>query len=56
MAQHDSAYFTRRASEARETASHKGGGRDGRIAGHLALAYEALARRQRAMEKTETTY
>jgi len=56
MAQHDRAYFERRASEARAAASHKGGGRDCRVAGHLALAYEALARRCRADERAETAH
>ena len=50
MAKHDSAYFTKRAAQARATAEHKGGGRDARVAGYLARAYKALARAKKAKE------
>jgi hypothetical protein len=43
---HDSDYCRRRAAEARAAASHKGESEDVRIAGDLALAYAALARRR----------
>ena len=52
MKDHDRDYFERRAAEAREKACHKGGGRDSRVAGHLALAYAALARAKADSEKT----
>lgn len=52
MADRDSAFFAKRAAEARAMAEHKGGGRDARIAGHLALAYGALARAKKAKERT----
>ena len=42
---HDSDYFRRRAAEVRSTAFHKEGGESVEVAGHLALAYAALARR-----------
>ena len=42
-----SQHFDRLAIEARQRAARKGGGRDSRIAGHLALAYEALAKAKR---------
>lgn len=45
---HDSDYFLRRAAEARSAASHKDGGEGVEVAGHLALAYAALARRRAA--------
>ena len=54
MAKHDALYFQKRADEARAACSHKGGGRQSRIAGHLALAYGALARRKAAQEKSLT--
>jgi hypothetical protein len=44
----DSDYFLRRAAEARAAACHKGGGEGVEVAGHLALAYAALARRRAA--------
>ena len=53
MDKHDALYFQRRADEARAACSHKGGGRQSRIAGHLALAYTALARRKQAREEAE---
>ena len=42
---HDSDYFRRRAAEVRSAAFHKEGGESVEVAGHLALAYAALARR-----------
>ena len=43
---HDSDYCRRRAAEAIAAASHKGESEAARIAGDLALAYAALARRR----------
>ncbi len=43
---HDREYFRRRAAEARSAAFHKDEGESVEIAGHLALAYAALARRR----------
>ena len=43
---HDRDYFRRRAAEARAAASHKGDHETIEVAGHLALAYAALARRK----------
>jgi hypothetical protein len=45
---HDSDYFRRRAAEARAAASSRLAGSDGEVAGDLALAYAALARRKAA--------
>jgi len=45
---HDRDYFHRRAAEARTAASLKDGGEGVEVAGHLALAYSALARRRAA--------
>jgi hypothetical protein len=45
---HDRDYFRRRAAEARASAFHKDDGEGVEVAGHLALAYGALARRRRA--------
>ena len=42
---HDSAYFRRRAAEVRSSAFDKDDLESVEIAGHLALAYAALARR-----------
>ena len=42
---HDSEYFRRRAAEARASAFCKDFGEDVEVAGDLALAYAALARR-----------
>ena len=42
---HDSEYFRRRAAEVRSSAFHKDDGESVEVAGHLALAYAALARR-----------
>jgi hypothetical protein len=41
----DSEYFRRRAAEARAAAASKGRGEEAAVAGELALAYAALARR-----------
>ena len=43
---HDSDYFRRRAAEARASAFCKDFGEDVEVAGDLALAYAALARRR----------
>jgi hypothetical protein len=48
----DSDYFRRRAAEARAAASSKEFGESAEVAGDLALAYAALARR-RATARTE---
>ncbi len=45
---HDSDYFRQRAAEARSAACSKGRGEQAAIAGELALAYAALARRHAA--------
>ena len=45
---HDSEYFRRRAAEARSAAFSKGDGDGAAVAGDLALAYAALARRDAA--------
>jgi hypothetical protein len=42
---HDSDYFRRRAAEARAAAFRRDEGGDAEVAGQLALAYAALARR-----------
>ena len=47
---HDSDYCRRRAAEALAAASHKGESEAARIAGDLALAYAALAKRRMAPE------
>lgn len=44
MANHDSQHCREKAAAARGAADHKNGGRSARVAGHLALAYDALAR------------
>ena len=46
---HDSDYFRRRAAEARAAASSKDYGEAVEVAGELALAYGALARRRAAV-------
>jgi hypothetical protein len=43
---HDGEYFRKRAAEARAAAFRRDEGEDADIAGQLALAYSALARRQ----------
>jgi hypothetical protein len=45
---HDRDYFRKRAAEARASAFHKDDGEGVEVAGHLALAYSALARRVRS--------
>lgn len=50
---HDSDYFRQRAAEARAASCSKGRGEQAEIAGELALAYRALARR-RAERDAET--
>jgi hypothetical protein len=47
---HDRDYFTRRAAEARAAASTKEHGEGVEVAGQLALAYAALARRRASIE------
>ena len=46
MMTHDSEYFERLAAQARAAASSKGETTDAEVAGDLALAYAALARRR----------
>jgi hypothetical protein len=50
---HDSDYFRRRAEEARALASSKGRDESAEVAGELALAYAALARRRAAEIEAE---
>jgi hypothetical protein len=50
---HDSDYFRRRAAEARAAACSKDYGENVEVAGDLALAYAALARRRAAATKRE---
>jgi hypothetical protein len=52
---HDTDYFRRRAAEARAAASSKGEPERAEIAGDLALAYAALARRRAAAAAAEET-
>jgi hypothetical protein len=47
---HDSDYFRRRAAEARAAACSKGRDEEAAVAGELALAYAALARRRAAAD------
>jgi hypothetical protein len=47
---HDSDYFRQRAAEARVAACSKGRGEQAAVAGELALAYAALARRRAAVD------
>ena len=51
---HDSDYFRRRATEARNTASREEEGESAEVAGYLALAYAALARRRKAAPAADT--
>ena len=51
---HDSDYFRRRAAEVRSSAFHKDDGESVEVAGHLALAYAALARSKPARPVDET--
>jgi len=50
---HDRDYFRRRAAEARAAASHKGDHESIEVAGHLALAYAALARHKSGAAEVE---
>lgn len=50
---HDSDYFRRRAAEARAAARSHGRDESAEVAGELALAYAALARRRAALAKAE---
>jgi len=50
---HDADYFRRRAAEARAAARSKEYGENVEVAGDLALAYAALARRRLALLKAE---
>ena len=50
---HDTDYFRRRAAEARAAACSKDYGENVEVAGDLALAYAALARRRAALAKPE---
>ena len=50
---HDSDYFRRRAAEARAAASSKDQGETVEVAGDLALAYAALARRRAAAAEAQ---
>jgi len=52
---HDSDYFRRRAAEVRCSAFHKDGGESVEVAGHLALAYAALARCGKAVPRADGT-
>ena len=48
---HDRDYFRQRAAEARAAAFRRDEGEDAEVAGQLALAYAALARRQGPVEE-----
>lgn len=48
---HDGDYFLRRAAEARAAAFRRDEGEDAEVAGQLALAYSALARRKAGNEQ-----
>ena len=50
---HDADYFRRRAAEARAAATSKEFGENVEVAGDLALAYAALARRRAAALKAQ---
>ena len=50
---HDREYFRRRAAEARSAAFQRDDVEGVEVAGHLALAYAALARRRGAPEKVD---
>ena len=51
---HDTDYFSRRAAEARAAAYCKEEGDEVEVAGDLALAYAALARRRAAIAAAQT--
>ena len=50
---HDLDYFRRRAAEARAAALHKDDGEGVEVAGQLALAYAALARRRSSADAAD---
>ena len=50
---HDSAYFRRQAAQVRSSAFHKDDRESVEVAGHLALAYAALARHRDAATALE---
>jgi hypothetical protein len=50
---HDRDYFRQRAAEARAAAFRRDEGEDAEVAGQLALAYAALARRKTAPAEIE---
>jgi hypothetical protein len=50
---HDRDYFRQRAAEARAAAFRRDEGEDAEVAGQLALAYAALARRKAAPAEVE---
>lgn len=50
---HDGDYFRQRAAEARAAAFRRDEGEDAEIAGQLALAYAALAKRHGKSAKTQ---
>lgn len=50
---HDRDYFRQRATEARAAAFRRDEGEDAEVAGQLALAYAALARRKAAPAEVE---
>ena len=50
---HDGDYFRQRAAEARAAAFRRDEGEDAEVAGQLALAYAALARRKAAPVEVE---
>ena len=50
---HDRNFFRRRTTEARNAAFHKDDGESVEVAGYLALAYAALARRRKAAPPAE---
>lgn len=54
MMTRDSEYFRQRAAEARAMASANGRAEEAAVAGELALAYSALARRRAAADEEET--
>jgi len=51
---HDRDYFRRRAAEARAAAFRRDEGEDAEVAGQLALAYAALARRETGTANAKT--
>ena len=51
MSGYDSETCHKKASQARGAAEQKGGGQDARVAGHLALAWDALAKAKKRREE-----